>query len=90
MYTTSLRKVGGSVMLTVPPALLEVLQLQVGATVGLLIDQGKLIVEPFYRPAYRLEQLLAEYQVTPTDGETRDSLAADSWLTDGPVGKEEI
>jgi len=31
MHTTSLRKVGGSVMLAVPPALLNILQLQPGA-----------------------------------------------------------
>ncbi len=31
MHTTNLRKVGGSVMLTVPPALLDILHLQAGA-----------------------------------------------------------
>jgi antitoxin ChpS len=33
MHTTNLRKVGGSVMLAVPPALLDVLQLQIGADI---------------------------------------------------------
>ena len=31
MYTTNLRKVGGSVMLAVPPAVLDILHLQAGA-----------------------------------------------------------
>ena len=35
MHTTNLRKVGGSVMLAVPPALLDILHLQPGATVGI-------------------------------------------------------
>ena len=34
MHTTNLRKVGGSVMLAVPPALLEMLHLRAGATVA--------------------------------------------------------
>ena len=33
MHTTNLRKVGGSVMLAVPPAILDLLHLEVGATV---------------------------------------------------------
>lgn len=59
MHRTHLRKVGGSVMLAVPPALLEVLQLQAGASVGLRVEQGKLIIEP-NRPRYTLEDLLAQ------------------------------
>lgn len=38
MHTTNLRKVGGSIMLAVPPAFLEQLHLQAGATVGLAVD----------------------------------------------------
>jgi len=58
MHTTRLRKVGGSVMLAVPPAFLDQLHLQVGATVGLAIDHGCLVVEPRPRPRYTLSQLL--------------------------------
>ena len=46
MYTTNLRKVGGSVMLAVPPAFLDQLHLQAGATVGLAVDHGCLVVNP--------------------------------------------
>jgi antitoxin ChpS len=59
MHTTNLRKVGGSVMLAVPPAFLDQLHLQAGATVGLAIDQGRLVVEPKPRPRYTLAELLA-------------------------------
>ena len=59
MHTTNLRKVGGSVMLAVPPAFLEQLHLQVGATVGVIVDRGCLVVKPSPRPRYTLAELLA-------------------------------
>jgi len=59
MHTTSLRKVGGSIMLVVPPVFLNQLQLQAGATVGLAIDHGCLVVDPKPRPRYTLAELLA-------------------------------
>ena len=43
MYTTNLRKVGGSVMLAIPPAVLDTLRLQPGVTIELVIDGGCLI-----------------------------------------------
>lgn len=59
MHITNLRKVGGSIMLAVPPALLDVLQLSAGATVGLAVDNGRLVVEPKARPRYTMAELLA-------------------------------
>ena len=37
MYTSNLRKVGGSVMLAVPPAILDMVQLRSGSTVNLMV-----------------------------------------------------
>lgn len=45
MHTTTLRKVGGSVMLSVPPALLEQMHLQAGSSVTISLEGGKLVVE---------------------------------------------
>lgn len=59
MHTTNLRKVGGSVMLAVPPAFLDQLHLQAGTSVGLVIEQGRLVVAPQTRPRYTLADLLA-------------------------------
>ena len=59
MYTSNLRKVGGSVMLVVPPAFLDQLHLQAGATVGVAVADGRLVVEPNPRPRYTLAELLA-------------------------------
>lgn len=60
MHTTKLRKVGGSVMMAVPPVLLELLNLQAGATVGVAVENGRLVIEPKPRPRYRLDELLAQ------------------------------
>jgi antitoxin ChpS len=59
MHTTNLRKVGGSIMLAVPPVLLNLLQLKAGATVAVDVENGRLIVEPKSRPRYTLAELLA-------------------------------
>ncbi|MCD6026147.1 MAG: transcriptional regulator/antitoxin, MazE [Solimicrobium sp.] len=54
MHPTNLRKVGGSVMLAVPPAFLDQLHLQPGASVGLSVVHGCLVVNPKPRPRYTL------------------------------------
>jgi antitoxin component of MazEF toxin-antitoxin module len=38
MHTTNLRKVGGSIMLAIPPAVLEILNLQSGITAGFAVS----------------------------------------------------
>lgn len=83
MHTTNLRKVGGSVMLTVPPVFLEQLKLSAGATVGLVIEQGSLVVKPEPKPRYTLAELLAEsdYENMPDD-ETKE------WVNAPAVGRE--
>ena len=60
MHTTSLRKVGGAVMLAVPPALLDLLKLRAGAKVDIGIEDGRLIVAPRTRPSYSLDELVAQ------------------------------
>ena len=85
MHATSLRKVGGSVMLAVPPALLDLMHLQAGSKVGLAVENGRLIVEPQSRPSYTLEELLAQCDAgAPDDAETR------AWIDDKAVGGEVI
>jgi antitoxin ChpS len=80
-----LRKVGGSVMLAVPPALLEILHLQPGAKVGIAIESGRLVVEPRRRHRYTLDELLA--QCNP---KARRSKEEREWLDSQPVGGELI
>ena len=85
MHTVQLRKVGGSVMLSVPPAILEQLGLGPGAMVGMGVEAGRLVVEPTKRPRYSLDELLARCDPSVEPGE--DDLA---WAADGAVGRELI
>ena len=85
MHTTNLRKVGGSVMLAVPPALLDVLRLRPGAKVGLAVRGGRLVVEPRQRPRYSLAELLA--QCHP---QARRSKREREWVAGKSAGRELI
>ena len=70
-------------MLAVPPAVLDMLELQAGATVALVVDGGRLIVEPQPRRRYTLEELLAQCDDTAEPAEEDRE-----WLATRPVGKE--
>ncbi len=83
MHTTNLRKVGGSVMLAVPPALLNVLRLGPGAQVGVAVESGRLVVEPQRRPRYTLDELLA--RCNPKKARTKEER---EWLDNKPAGAE--
>ena len=85
VHTTSLRKVGGSIMLAVPPAILDLLHLEVGATVGLEVDGERLVVNPNIKPRYTLAELLeASDYSQPQPAEERE------WIDSPSVGGELI
>jgi len=83
MHVTSLRKVGGSIMLAVPPAILDLLNLRAGATVGVSVEHGRLIIEPAAKPRYTLDELLAQ-----CDASAEPSEEDRAWLDDRPQGSE--
>ena len=83
MHITNLRKVGGSVMLAIPPALLDILRLQPGAQVGIAIESGRLVVEQRQRPRYTMDELLA--QCNPKAARTREDR---EWLGNSPASAE--
>jgi antitoxin ChpS len=83
MYATKLRKVGGSVMMAVPPALLDLLHIGAGAKVGLAVENGKLVVDPHPRPRYTLDELL-----TQCDGAAALTEEERVWFDDRPAGDE--
>ena len=83
MHTTNLRKVGGSVMLAVPPALLDILHLQPGAKVGIVVKSGRLVVEPQPRRRYTLGELLAQCNPRARRGKEEHE-----WLDSKPAGGE--
>lgn len=80
MHTVSLRKVGGSTMLAIPPTLIQSLNL--GQQVNISASNGRLIIEPV-KPKYNLEDLLAQCDKdAPLDTECQ------SWLENSTVGQE--
>ncbi len=85
MHTTNLRRVGGSVMLAVPPAFLDQLQLEAGATVGVTVSDGQLVIHPKVKPRYTLAELLAASDYSePQPSEERE------WVDAPSVGGELI
>ncbi|BBE76840.1 MULTISPECIES: AbrB/MazE/SpoVT family DNA-binding domain-containing protein [Phytobacter] len=84
MYIARLKKVGGSVMLAVPPAVLKTLGLSTDSEVGMTIENGCLIIEPQKRPHYSLEELLAQ-----CDPHAEISEEDRQWI-DGPAAGKEL
>ncbi len=83
MHKTSLRKVGGSVMLAVPPVILDLLRLKAGVKVGVTVENGRLVIEPDSRPHYTLSDLLAasDYSKAQPAGERE-------WIDAPSAGRE--
>jgi antitoxin ChpS len=83
MLTTNLRKVGRSVMIALPRAVLDTLRLRAGSTDGLDVVGGRLIIDPIPQPRYTLEDLLAASDCTdPLTEEER------AWVDAPSVGRE--
>ena len=85
MATSTLRTVGGSVMMTVPKPVLEELGLQANTKLEVSVQDGKIIAVPRQRPRYTLEELLAQCDFdAPWSEEERE------WMYAPPVGNEII
>jgi antitoxin ChpS len=83
MHTTYLRKVGASVMLSVPPAILEMLRLKAGAAVEMSVERGRLVIRPKSRPRYTLAELLAN-----SNYPQRQPASERGWVDAPTVGRE--
>jgi antitoxin ChpS len=83
MHTTRLRKVGGSVMLAVPPALLEVLGVQSGDRIDILVERGRLIAKPQKPRRYTLDELLSHCR-----GRATRNKQERNWVSGPSVGDE--
>lgn len=70
-------------MLAVPPAVLDLLDLQVGTVVGMSVDGERLVIQSQRRPRYTMAELLSQCDFTlPMTEEERE------WLDAPPVGEE--
>ena len=84
-HKARLRKVGGSVMVAIPPGLLEELDLKSDASVDMTVKSGKLMLEASARPRFTLDELLAQCRSdVAMDSEERD------WLDIPATGREII
>ncbi len=85
MHSATLRKYGGSVVVAIPPALLQVLSLAPGSVIGMTVDAGRLVLEKRAKPRYTLDELMNLCDLTATpDGQEQD------WFDAPPVGREVI
>lgn len=78
-----LKRIGGSIMLAVPPALLETLGIGSGTTVSLTVKNGSILVRPCRKPHYTLADLIAK-----CDANAEPPSPDETWLNASPVGKE--
>ncbi len=86
MATANFRRVGGSVMVAVPPAYLERTGLSPNASVVWEIEGDRLVMRPaLARPRYTLAELLAQ-----CDRRKRRPKSDAEWTASGPVGRELI
>jgi antitoxin ChpS len=83
VITTTLKRVGGSVMLPVPATLARSLHFVAGMNVGLAVEGGNLVVAPA-KPTYTLDELLSQ-----CDFAAPMSLEEREWL-DAPLAGREL
>lgn len=84
--TSKIRRQGGAAVMTIPPTLLKLLHLEVGAQLELNVVDGELIARPVVQPVrkrYTLAQLLeGSDAIAELNAET-------AWAREGdPVGRE--
>ena len=76
----TLRRAGGSLVMTVPKAFIEQNRLQEGSQVDLLLEGSNMTVRAPNRPRYKLEELMAEMP--------GDLPRVEGWEEMASVGKE--
>ncbi|UPA24813.1 AbrB/MazE/SpoVT family DNA-binding domain-containing protein [Shinella oryzae] len=85
MATSTLRNVGGSVMMTVPKPVLEELGIEANTKLDISVQDGKIVAIPRKRPKYTLEELIAQCDFdAPWSEEERE------WMDAPAVGNEII
>ncbi len=87
MAFVTLRRAGGSLVLTIPKAHARALDLSEGACIGVSVKGGKLIADPSAsrRGGYTLADLLAQ-----CDPKAPLSAEDEAWLNDRPAGGERL
>lgn len=85
MLTGKLKKVGGSTMVAIPPAVLDQLGLKADAKVELAVEGDRLVIAKAKRRKYTLDELIAQCDPSvPVGADERE------WLDAPSVGREKI
>jgi antitoxin ChpS len=85
MATSTLRNVGGSVMMAIPKPVLDELGLSANTKLEVSAEGGNIVAKPQARPKYTLEELLAQCDLdAPWSEEERE------WMNIPSVGNEII
>jgi len=83
MHISTLRASGGSVIVTIPKALLDSLGLAPDAKVGLTIERDRIVLQPRPRPKYTVAELMAKCDPSAPWSEEEKA-----WEAAKPVGRE--
>lgn len=83
---TAIRKFGNSRGAIIPAALLRELNLNENDQVDVKAENGRIILEPFSKVEYSLDELLAQCEPEVMTLDEQDK----AWLNDSPIGKEVI
>ncbi|WP_117195291.1 AbrB/MazE/SpoVT family DNA-binding domain-containing protein [Rhizobium terrae] len=85
MATSTLRNVGGSVMMAIPKPVLEELGLSANTKLEVSAEGGRIVAAPQKRPRYTLEELIAQCDLdAPWSEEELE------WMNAPSVGNEII
>ncbi len=82
MLTANLRKVGGSIMVAIPPALLDVTEMHADMEVALTVTDGGIVIRPKKKRRYSLSDLVKQCNPKAPEG-NRD------WV-DAPMMGDEL
>ncbi|MCU7251631.1 AbrB/MazE/SpoVT family DNA-binding domain-containing protein [Pseudomonas koreensis] len=85
--TSKIRRQGGAAVITIPPTLLKLLHLEVGAQLELNVVDGELVARPLTPPA-RKRYSLAELLEGAEELQALNAQAAEG-LDGEPVGREQ-
>lgn len=84
VYVTAIRAINDSIMVAIPKALLESLNLIPDMLVNISVAEGRLIVDPRRRPRYRLAELVRQ-----CDASAKMTDEDRAWLDDAAIFLED-
>ena len=90
MITATLRKLGGSTVVAIPPSLLDLLKCHHGDDVGIKFADGKIEITALKRKKVSLDERLKLYEKALPLRTLADLEEDKKWLSSKPIGKEEL